>query len=176
MSFFSKKARVAADLSEFSELLADETPTALTHIYESLEEIKAQLDRAQRPTSPARVADNDLGGLLYDRMVMPIVEDLMAYYDRLQQVIAPMMAAPDLALESRRSLASLNAEILEILARQGVEQVRASTLDPAVHQVRSRISTPRLEQDRQVARSHRCGFRRAGIMLRREEVDVYRHE
>jgi hypothetical protein len=183
MNIWTKKSKDAAlaegsSVEGLSPFTPDDTPAALAQIFQSLETLHDKVDRAPvaLPGAAPGEADAQLSHLLFERMVLPMVEDLMAYYDRLQHVITPLIQAPELDAGARQTLQSLDAEVLDILARQHIERTSSDVLDPNLHQVRARIATASQALDRKIAKSHRCGFRRGSLLLRREEVDVYRYE
>lgn len=153
------------------------TPSSFSiNLLERLEAIETALRKLE--PSHERV-DQQIAALVFERALQPVLEDIIALYDRLQHVLAPLrsqgsyQAYPE---SFRTSLLSLDDEVLEILQRQGIEPVTSRELDSAIHQVIKRIPTEQAHLDRAVARRHRCGFRRGDILLRREEVEVYRFE
>jgi predicted RecB family endonuclease len=183
MNMWSKKSK-DADPGEdpssgvYSQRVVDDVPVTLARVQQSLEALNDKLACAleTRPSPAPGEADAEIAALLFERLVLPMIEDLMAYYDRLQHAITPLVLAPELDAGARQTLVSLDAEVLDILARHQVERAQGDVLDPSLHQVRARVSTNRPDLDRKIAKSHRCGFRRGSQLLRREEVDVYRYD
>lgn len=175
--FFKKRDEAPLDLAALTAFAGEDEPSELEPLLQRLAVIDDKVDRLHEALLPSgAAAEAQVAALLFDRLVLPTCEDLMAYFDRLQQVLAPIRRGqPALDDSLRDSLLGLDDEILEILQRQGIEPVTSRTLDPALHQVRARVPVDRPELDKQIARSHRCGFRRGEALLRREEVDIYRY-
>ncbi len=103
----------------------------------------------------------------------PLFTDLILFYDRIENMRLDMDSSTDEKSHFTSLLKTLSEEILEILHRQGVEMIEHSqSFNPAIQRAISTQPTSIEEEDNQVAKIVRAGFRFREQVLRAEEVIV----
>jgi molecular chaperone GrpE (heat shock protein) len=120
---------------------------------------------------------------LHQRLLRPVIDDLIRMHDDLAEAIDAGIAARPAAVE--QTLASFLDSILETLSRCGVERREpeigaepddlGAVVDRARQKVVRSVPTDNPELDRRVARRRRIGFDYDGRVLRAEWVEAYRY-
>jgi molecular chaperone GrpE (heat shock protein) len=110
---------------------------------------------------------------LYQKLLRPVLLDLIGMYDDLTQMLEPAACQP----ETAEQLGFLRDGIEQILARNGAERfvIDGETIDRARQKVVRVTETPKPDLDRQVERRLRAGFSWNGKVLRPEWVSAYRY-
>lgn len=103
----------------------------------------------------------------------PLFTDLILYFDRIENMRLNFDSSTIEKSHFSSLLKTLSDEILEILHRQGVEMVDHSrSFNPAIQRAISTQPTSVEEEDNQVSKIVRKGFKYSEKILRAEEVIV----
>jgi molecular chaperone GrpE (heat shock protein) len=111
---------------------------------------------------------------VFQMQLRPVLLDLVAMHDDISQ----MLSASDCTPETAKWLGLIRDDILQMLARNGAEQVVSTddTVDRSLHKVVKVVPTADPQADRRIAKRLRPGFVWNERVLRPEWVIAYRYE